>query len=217
MGIKKSLFKCQCGCNEDIPYSPRHEYPSRKPRYKAGHAHRNKFFLNRDTIEMEYLAAGSGISLANSYGISSVAVYNMLKKMNIELLPKDILDNHNLSIGRSWELFCLQKLDGSEDFSGKDWRCSFDLRWNNFNIDIKVSNPVNVGKSKDRSAWSFNTKVKDEIDYFLCLGLNEKSELEKMFWIPSEDVKKQTTIRRNGNTKYEKYKTSFSELNNLRD
>lgn len=216
MGIRKSLFKCQCGCNEDIPYSPRHEFPSRKPKFKAGHAHRNKFSLNRNTIEMEYLAIGSGVKLAEKHGISPVAVYNMLNKLNVDLLPKDQLDEHNQKMGRQWELVCIGKLKGAIDCSREDWRSPYDIVWNGYKINVKASHPVYTGENKERKAWSFRTKADIEVDVFLCIGLNEKGSIEKIFWIPASEAKKQTTIQRNGNTKYEKYRTSFEDLNHER-
>lgn len=211
MGIEKPLFICQCGCGEEIPYSPRHQYPSKRPKYKVGHSHRNKFFLNRDTIENEYNEAGSGAKVAEKYGITPVAVYNMLKKVNAPLLPKEELAEQRQRTGRYWELKCLEALEGAEDFSGIDWSSPFDLVFNGYRVNVKTSNPVNQGKS-----WSFNTRSKEQTDYFLCIGLDENGELENLYWIPSELAKKQTTIRRGAETKYDKYLTTFGALNHDR-
>jgi hypothetical protein len=213
MTTKIPTLICQCGCGEVIPPVKRHRYPSKRAKYKMGHSHRNKFHLNRDTVEMEYLAAGSAFKLAKKYGISPVAVYNMLKKVGVKTLPKEHLGDCEQKTGRKWELKCLEELKGSLDVSGLNWKSPYDIEWNGFKINVKVSNPVSVAYSEDKPAWSFNTVSKKETDYFLCIGLGEGESIEKIFWIPSEEAKKQTTIRRNGNTKYEKYKTTFKELN----
>ncbi|WP_110930930.1 hypothetical protein [Paenibacillus bouchesdurhonensis] len=211
MGIERPIYICQCGCDEEIPYSPRHQYPSKKPKYKVGHFHRNKFFLNRNTIENEYKKAGSGAKLAEKYGITPVAVYNMLRKIKASTIPKEELAEPKQRTGRYWELKCLDFLEGAEDFSGMDWRSPFDLIFNGYRVNVKVSNPVNQGKT-----WTFNTRSKQQIDYFLCIGLNESGEVEKLYWIPSDKAKKQTTIRRGSKTKYDEYATTFELLNHKR-
>lgn len=160
---------------------------------------------------------GSGIKLAKKYGISPVAVYNMLGKLNVNLIPKEELEEGKQRLGREWEIECLRQLERSKDFSGENWRCAFDISWNDFKINVKASKPVRAGERRDKNAWSFNTKKHEGVDYFLCIGLDEEGELEKMFMVPVDVVKKQTTIRRSGNTKYEKYRTTFEELNQRRE
>ena len=214
MGAKEiPTFYCQCGCGEVIPPSPRHRYPSRKPRFKAGHAHRNKFVLNRNTIEKEYRELKSAHKVAKKFGVTPVAVYNMLRKIGVKTLEKDELNEANVKLGRIWEKIVLRKLEGSIDVSGKDWRAPYDIEWKTLKINVKVSRPVRSGNNQQRNFWAFRTKKKVDTDYFLCLGLDENDQLAKVFWIPANETKTTTTIKRLGSTIYNKYETTFEQLN----
>lgn len=215
MGIKEiPTFYCQCGCGEVIPPSPRHRYPSKKPSYKTGHAHRNKFVLNRNTIEKEYRELKSAHKVAKKFGVTPVAVNNMLRKIGAKRLDKDELDENNSKLGRIWEKVALKNLEGSIDISGEDWRAPYDIEWRSLRINVKASRPVSVGNIPERNCWAFRTKKKVDTDYFLCFGLDENDQLEKVFWIPASVTKSSTTIRRFGNTKYNKYATTLEQISN---
>jgi hypothetical protein len=140
----------------------------------------------------------------------------MLKKIGATSIPKDELNERKQRLGRKWEKYCLKSLVGSLDLSGTDWRSPADIEWRGLKINVKTSMPTYNGESKDRKSWTFNTKQKNGVDVFLCIGLNENEQLEKVFWIPSIQARRMITIRRNGNTKYECFRTTFEKLNHER-
>lgn len=196
-----------------IPKRPRHRYPSKRPKYLHGHSHRNKFSLNRQTIEYEYRELKSGIKVAEQYGVSDVAVYNMLRKIGAQILPREDVEEHKQRFGRTMELHVLEALPAAFDISGPNWRAPFDVIWSGMRINVKASAPTYAGNNKERNTWSFNTRNKKNTDAFLCIGVNESGVIESIYLIPSNEAKKMTTIRRLGKTKYEKYRTTIEELN----
>lgn len=123
----------------------------------------------------------------------------------------------NVGLGRVGEKIGLKVLSGSEDKTGGNIHYPYDLDWNNKKVNVKVSRPSIRYGCKTPTQWIFGTGKNKNCDLYLCIGLDEKDEVEKIFLIPSKVVPKGNLGFSRRKSKYDEYllEVEKSELNQI--
>jgi len=135
-------------------------------------------------------------NVADEVGIPWQTVYVYLKEKGVPVTgdkstygsPKDKLAAHG-------ELLFGRMVPFAVDLNKVKFQPKIDFDVLGYGVDVKTSRRKKTSKRFDSRAWSFSFKKQSQdADFFVCVGLCENQEVEKVFLIPGELVRKLHTV-----------------------
>lgn len=150
---------------------------------------KNKFSkVEIENVVELYEKHGSTEKVAKAVGVSRNTVIERLKEKGVKFNHDNKSVSTSVGLGRIGEKIALKYLekDNVIDVTRNKIHHPYDLSWEGKKVDAKVSRPNRKNKNK----WYFNTSAPHKSDFYFCIGLDERDNIEKMFIFPREVLPK---------------------------